>query len=95
MSLLLMLNLSGKQRAPTAREVKKVRVRIREGKVRHFTRSERKTNWRGRLPRGDRPQRQAHSLISLTLPGYVIFGNHRPLMIGGRPGRRLKLIEEH
>jgi hypothetical protein len=30
-SLLLMLDLSGKQRAPTAREVKKVQVRIREG----------------------------------------------------------------
>jgi hypothetical protein len=30
-SLLLMLDLSGKQRAPTAREVKTVRVRIREG----------------------------------------------------------------
>jgi hypothetical protein len=29
--LLLMLDLSGKQRVPTAREVKKVRVRIREG----------------------------------------------------------------
>jgi hypothetical protein len=30
-SLLLILDLSGKQRAPTAREVRKVQVRIREG----------------------------------------------------------------